>query len=195
MSQKALLAAVVSLALAVLGLAVFWQPGAPARAGSGAAPGGDFTLQGARGPVSLRDYRGKVALLNFGYTHCPDVCPTALATVAGALRLLPPAQAARVAPLFVSVDPDRDSPAHLAEYTAFFHPALVGITGSPAAVAAVARQYGVFYARQKTASAAGYAVDHSADYYVIGPRGALEERLPFGASPEQLAAAVRRHLQ
>ena len=142
------------LLAALVGVAFFWHPEPPTRElpRAAEAPGGDFTLTSAAGPVALADLRGKVVLLYFGYTYCPDICPTALATAAAALGSLSEAEAARVAMLFISVDPARDSPAHLREYTAFFHPAIVGVTGSEAEVAAVAARYGVYFARQPAAA-------------------------------------------
>jgi protein SCO1/2 len=190
MSQRILLTIATGLALLALALGFFWHPGEA----SSVEPGGDFTLQSADGPVSLKDYRGKVVLVYFGYTFCPDICPTELTNTAAALKLLKPAEAGRVAVLFVSVDPERDTPAHLKEYTAFFHPAMVGVTGTPAEVAAVAKQYGVYYARQKTESAGGYVVDHSSEVYLVGPDGRLSGRLPHAAPPEKVAAEIRSRL-
>lgn len=190
MSQRILLAIAVGLGLLVVALGLFWHPDEPSRA----EPGGEFTLQSADGPVSLKDYRGKVVLVYFGYTFCPDICPTELTNTAAALKLLKPEDGSRVAVLFVSVDPERDTPAHLKEYTAFFHPAMVGVTGTPAEVAAVAKQYGVFYARQKTDSASGYVVDHSAEIFVVDRSGRLDGRLPHATPPDLMAAEIRKRL-
>mgnify|MGYP000967679565 FL=1 len=154
MSERSLSLAAGLLAALVLGLAIFWQPELPERPLPRAAmpEGGDFTLQSADGPVSLGDFRGKVVLLYFGYTYCPDVCPTSLAATAEALKALNPDELARVAVILVSVDPKRDTPARLKEYAEFFHPAMVGVTGTPEEIAAVAKRYGVFYAEQKVAT-------------------------------------------
>lgn len=191
MPQRLLLAIAAGLLLLVAALAIFWQPGA---ARPQPTVGGDFTLQSADGPVALHDYRGKAVLVYFGYTYCPDVCPTELASLAAGLRLLSPQEAERVAVLFVSVDPERDTPAHLKEYAAFFHPAMRGVTGTPAEVAAVAARYGVFYARQQADTAGGYVVDHSSETYVIDGEGRLAGRIPHAAPPEVVAAEVRRLL-
>lgn len=192
MSQRTLLALAVALGLLVAGLALFWEPGRPAAIAAPAA--GDFTLHTADGPVSLKDYRGKVVLLSFGYTSCPDICPTSLAATAAVLNRLPPTEANRVVGLFVSVDPERDTAARLKEYVAFFHPAMVGATGSPPELAAVAQQYGVYYAKHATGSAAGYVVDHSSDTYLIDAGGRLLGRIPHAAPPEQVVAEIRRGL-
>lgn len=188
--QRFLLAIAAGLALLVPALALFWHPGEAERSPAG----GDFTLRSADGPVSLKNFRGKVLLLYFGYTYCPDICPTELAKAAAALRLLPPDAAGRVAVLFVSVDPERDTPARLKEYAAFFHPAMVGATGTPAEVAAVARQYGAYYARQKADTAGGYVVDHLSELFLIDPDGQLAARLPNAMPAEQVAAEIRQRL-
>ncbi|MDR2838894.1 MAG: SCO family protein [Azonexus sp.] len=197
MSERLLLAIVVLLVALVTGLGLFWRPDwpEPPLPVASLPAGGDFTLHAAAGPVNLADYRGKAVLLFFGYTWCPDICPTTLSTVAAALNQLSAAERARVAAIFVSVDPERDTPARLQEYTAFFDPAIVGVTGSAAEVAAVARRYGVFYAAQKAAAAGdGYVVDHTADTYLIGPDGRLSGTLPHGVAPEQMADGMRKML-
>lgn len=157
------------------------------------AVGGDFTLRSARGPVSLASLRGKVVTLYFGYLSCRDVCPTDLAALAEALRRLPPQDAGAVQPLFVTLDPERDTAQALSEYAAAFHPSLVGLTGEREDIEAVARAYGVVFRRVKTA--AGYDIDHSAMLCVIGRDGRLRERLPHAAAPERIARALDRALR
>ena len=197
MSEKLLLLIAIVLGLFVAALALFWQPTLPQRPvppPARQATGGDFTLQSADGPLSLHDFKGKVVLLYFGYTYCPDICPTALAATAESLGQLTPAERARVAVIFVSVDPQRDTPERLKEYVRFFDPAFVGVTGTAEEVAGIAGRYGVFYARQPVDGAGGYVVDHSAETYVVGPDGALHEKLPHGAAPELVARSVRQYL-
>ena len=187
MSQRILLAFAVLLAALVLGLAFFWQPELPERPlpMASAPAGGDFTLQSAGGPVALQDFRGKLVLVYFGYTYCPDICPTALAATAEGLKLLTPEELARVAVIFISVDPERDTPARLKEYAEFFHPAIVGVTGSPEELAAIARRYGVFYARQPVETAGGgYVVDHTSDTYVVGADGKLDGKIAHATPPD-----------
>jgi protein SCO1/2 len=160
-----------------------------------APTGGDFRLHGKGGPVALADFRGKVVLLYFGYTWCPDICPTNLAIIAQALKGLTPAERARVQVLFVSVDPARDDLNRLAEYAAYWDPAVLGITGSDAEVAAAARRYGAAYRRtEQSGSAMGYLVDHSASTYVIGPDGRLLETLVHATPPASVVASIRRAL-
>ncbi|WP_153147269.1 SCO family protein [Dechloromonas sp. H13] len=197
MAQRLLLAIAILLAALVLGLAFFWQPTLPERPlPTAAAPaGGDFTLQSATGPVALQDFRGKLVLVYFGYTYCPDICPTSLAATAEGLKLLTPDELARVAVVFISVDPERDTPARLKEYAEFFHPAIVGVTGTPDEVAAIARRYGVFYARQPVDTAGGgYVVDHTSDTYIVAADGKLDGKIAHAAPPDQVAAEIRKRL-
>lgn len=196
MSERILMLIAGLLATLVIGLAIFWQPEIPERPLPKAAlqAAGDFTLQSAAGPVSLKDYRGKVVLIYFGYTYCPDVCPTSLAATAQGLALLKPEELAKVAMIFISVDPERDTPARLKDYAEFFHPGIVGVTGTPDKVADVAKRYGVFYARQKVDTAGGYVVDHSSDTYVVGPEGQLIGKIAHATAPDRVAAEIRKHL-
>jgi protein SCO1 len=200
MSDRALLALIAALAAVIVGLALFWNPAPPAgkaphAALPAAAPsGGDFTLQSATGPVSLRDYRGKVVLVYFGYTYCPDICPTSLTATAQALGQLAPAELAQVQTIFISVDPERDTPARLKDYGAFFHPSIIGVTGTPAEVAEVAKRYGASYAKQQLAGATSYVVDHSALTYVVAPDGRLVGTLPHAAPHAQVVAEIRKWL-
>lgn len=197
MSVRILQLIAACLAALVIGLALFWHPEPPTREIPVARgpEGGDFTLTSADGPVSLTAYRGKVVLVYFGYTFCPDICPTSLTATAEGLKRLQPEELARVAVIFVSVDPERDTPMHLKEYAAFFHPAIVGVTGTAEEIAAVARRYGVFYARQKVDTAGGYVMDHTSDTYAVGPTGVLVGRIAHGSSPETVAGEIRKYLQ
>ena len=197
MSERILMTIAGLLAALVLGLAFFWQPELPERPLPRAAlpEGGDFTLQSADGPVSLKDFRGKVVLVYFGYTYCPDICPTSLAATSEGLKQLTPEELARVAMIFVSVDPKRDTPARLKEYVNFFHPAIVGVTGAPEEIAAIAKRYGVFYAEQKVETAGdGYVVDHSADTYVISTAGQLVGKIAHATPPDQVVETIRKYL-
>lgn len=157
-------------------------------------PGGDFTLQSADGPVTAASLRGKVVLLYFGYTACPDVCPTSLALIVGALKALDAAELARVQVLFVSVDPDHDTPAKLTQYASYFHPNIIGATAPAPVLAEIAARYGARFRVERLESAAGYAVDHTSFTTVIAPDGKLTEQLPHGTLPDEIVAAVRRAL-
>jgi protein SCO1/2 len=176
--------AIVILSAALLWLVWFWQPasdqtGVSRLLGLASPPtGGDFSLTSLQGPVRTQDLRGKVVLIYFGYSWCPDICPTNLAFIANALKLLAPEELRRVQMLFVSVDPERDTPERLREYTGYFHPAILGVTGTPAQVAAAAELY-------------GYTVDHSAYTYVVDPAGRLVQTLDHATRSERIAAAIR----
>lgn len=159
---------------------------------AGKPVGGDFVLQSAAGPVDTKSLRGKVLLVYFGYTNCPDICPASLAAGAQALNSLKPEERQRTRLIMISVDPERDTPVRLKDYVAYFHPAMVGVTGTVAEIAAVAKAYGAGYVRQPTRADGAYAVDHSADTYVIGPDGRLAQTLHFAAPAEQVAEAVRK---
>jgi protein SCO1 len=206
LSTRLALPAVLAALLAFLlvWLVWVWQPGAVGEADgvthrrldlAGEPTGGDFRLTGVDGPVALSDFRGKVVLLYFGYTACPDICPTNLAIIAYALKQLAPAERAGVQVIFVSVDPARDDPDRLAEYAAYWDPAFLGVTGTAAAVAAAARQYGAAYRIvEQSDSAMGYLVDHSAFTYVIDPNGTLVATLPHATPAAELGALLRRLL-
>ncbi len=156
--------------------------------------GGDFVLQSAVGPVDTKALRGNVLLVYFGYVNCPDVCPMSMAAGAAALNALTPEERARTKMIMVSVDPERDTPAALKTYVAYFHPQMLGAVGSAAETAAVAKQFGAGYVRQPTRPDGGYAVDHSSQTYLVDPEGQLVEMLPLGTPPEKVAAAVRKLL-
>ncbi len=152
-----------------------------------AIPGSGFSLIDHEGnPSSEASFPGKHLVLVFGYTYCPDVCPTTLASLATALDLLGERQAA-LQPLFVTIDPQRDTPEVLADYVAAFHPRLVGLTGSPEQIRKVAQDYRVYYAKVGT-DAEDYLVDHSAYIYLIGPDGRTLTYLRHDETPEALAA-------
>jgi protein SCO1/2 len=162
----------------------------------GASIGGPFTLTNQDGrQVSERDFAGKYRIMYFGFTHCPDVCPTDLAVIGQALRRLEKkdaGKAARVVPIFVSVDPERDSPAVLKEYVAAFHPRLVGLTGSPGQVAAMIKSYGAYGAREPARAGGGYDVNHSRIAELIGPDGKPIALLPYEKGAEAVAAELER---
>ena len=157
--------------------------------------GGGFTLTADDGSrYSLADSRGHAVVLAFGYTFCPDVCPTALATIAGALNEIG-GDAERVDALFVSLDPDRDTPEVLRQYTRYFHPRLRGLTGDPEALREVAERYHVSYAFVGKGENERYTLDHSANLYVIDEQGHLIQMLPHGLPPRALADSLRHALK
>lgn len=184
----------VALGLAVLlGVAVLMRGGTPARDPK-LPVGGDFVLQSASGPVDSKALRGKVLLVYFGYTHCPDICPASLAAGGQALKALSAEERSRVRLILISVDPERDSVQHLKEYTAFFHPEMIGATGTPEQIAALAKAFGAGYIKRPTAADGSYAVDHTTSTYVVGPDGQLAAVLELGASTDKVVGAIRKLL-
>ena len=197
MSEKHLLGLIALLLALIVGVAFFWQPAAENRAPvvNPLPAGGDFVLQSANGPVALADYRGKLSLLYFGYTFCPDICPTSLNTLTAGVAQRTPEERSQVAILFISVDPERDSLAHLQTYVRFFDPSMQAITGSAEQVADVAKRYGVFYQKQPEQSAgSGYVVDHTSDTFIVGRDGHLKARMAHDITPDQVAAMIRQYL-
>ncbi len=151
--------------------------------------GNDFRLADPSGKVhSLVDFRGKVVVLFFGFTHCPEVCPTTLSNLAGAMRLLGK-DAERVQVLFVTLDPERDTPAVLAKFVPSFYPSFMGLYGDAQATAQAASAFNVHY--EKHAEKNGYTIDHSDGTYLIGTSGKPVLLLPYGETPEILAQDIK----
>lgn len=154
--------------------------------------GGDFTLTSTQGELKLSDFQGKVVVFFIGYASCPDVCPTALAVAAQGLNALSENEQQQVSGIFMSVDPDRDSPEKLAKYAGFFHPNFYGATADQPTVDKVVKQYGAFYRKVELKdSALGYAIDHSSRVYLINKQGQLAKALPHASSPVQMAEEIR----
>ena len=167
---------------------------APVAASRSIAIGGPFHLTDQNGrAVTDANFRGRFLLVYFGYTNCPDVCPTTLATIARALDTLGP-RASRVVPLFVTVDPARDSARVLKQYLSAFGPRFVGLTGSPDAIRKVAGEYRVFFRKEPGATAGSYAVDHSSTIYLIGPEGQFVTYYDESIGPDGLAKDLRKRL-
>lgn len=151
----------------------------------------DFELTSAQTleTVKLSDHRGKVVLLYFGYTTCPDICPSTL-TELGQVPGLLGRRADDVEIMWVTVDPERDTPEKVANYSAYFHPDIVGLVGTPEDIEVVALQFGVVYEKNDYGSAAGYLVDHTATVTMIDPEGYVKVVFPFGVTAEDIAADV-----
>jgi protein SCO1/2 len=157
------------------------------------AYGGPFILQDQNGKtVSDEDYRGKFMLLTFGYTSCGDVCPTILQSMAKVMDLLgEPSK--EVQPLFISLDPKRDTPPKLREYVAAFHPRLIGLTGPEPYVAAAARKYRIKY-QVVEGKNGDYSIDHTAVVFLMGPDGAFQERFSMNTTPEDMARRIAKRI-
>lgn len=145
-------------------------------------------------PVRLSDYRGKLVLLFFGYTHCPDVCPATFAKWKQVRHLLKD-DAGQVRFVFISVDPERDTPERLKQHLALFDPTFIGLTGAPGDIEVATRAYGVYFKKVEAGSASGYLVDHTARTYVIDREGRLVLTFPFEAEPQDIAADLKYLLE
>ncbi len=155
----------------------------------------NFTLTSQSGePVSLNDLRGKPVLLYFGYTFCPDVCPTTLSTLNKALEIMGK-KADDVQVVMVSVDPERDTPQVLATYLSNFNPSFIGLTGTHDQVASAATGLGVFFEKHEGSAATGYLVDHTASVMVLDREGRLRLVLPFETPAEDIASDLTRLLK
>ncbi len=185
--------AVVVGTVAVLGLTKRGE--SPRVVSSGAVSiGGPFTLTDHNGQTFTdADFAGKLTLVYFGYTLCPDVCPTTLQTVAQALDLLGE-DANGVQGLFISVDPERDTPEVLADYVPHFHEQITGLTGTAEQIAEVAKMYRVYFAKSETDDTSEYLMDHSSILYLMGPDGGYLTHIAHGATPEAIAETVRGQL-
>ncbi|MHA6721585.1 SCO family protein [Sphingomonas sp. RS2018] len=163
---------------------------------AGARIGGPFALTDQDGrAVTDRSFAGKYRIMYFGYTFCPDVCPVDVQVIGAGLKAFEtsdPAAAAKVVPIFVSVDPERDTPAVVKQFVGAFHPRMVGLTGRVADVTALAKAYGVFFAKQKPAPGGGYMVDHSRQAYLMSPDGAPIALLPTEKGADAVAGELQR---
>ena len=174
----------------ILGVGAFlWL----SESGTASLIGGPFTLEDGNGKqVTDRDFRGKYMLVYFGYTFCPDVCPTTLNEVADALDKLG-AKADRLQPIFITVDPKRDLPAIVKQYSAAFTPRLIGLTGTDEQIARVAQEYRVYYAEHRTGSGPNdYTMDHSSVLYLMGPDGRFIAPIRADADAAHIAADLAR---
>ena len=195
--QLILMAGVGVLALLLSGIAGWWWRSAP---GAGSINGlaldsprevPAVTVQGSDGqPHSLRDFRGKVVLVYFGYTTCPDACPMTLGKFAHVKAALGE-QAADVQVVMVTVDPQRDTAGRLREYLAMYGEDFLGLTGDPAAIQELATAFGVYYSTYESNSALGYLVEHTTASFIIDRQGRLRIVAPYDLTAEQLAQDVR----
>lgn len=192
--RKSLLFGVLAVVLALIG-----PSGSPAWAEATVAPSvtGRFSLIDQDGrPVTEASYAGHLRMMTFGYTFCPDICPTTLAVMAAAIQRLGP-DAARVIPIFVTVDPKRDTPARLKEYVAAFDPRFAGLSGTQEAVARAAYDFRVrYHINSPEASDPDlYTVDHSAGIYIMDGDGHFLAKLPHQLEADDIAERVRAYLR
>jgi len=162
------------------------------------AIGGEFELIDAKGnTVTDKDMHGSYTLVNFGYTFCPDVCPTGLQTASMALDLLPMRKSNKVVSLFITIDPERDTPEVMGEYVKHFHKSLVGLSGSQEQVDKAAKAYRVYYKKvvEEGKPDDEYLMDHSAFQYLMGPDGKYVTHFPHGIAPEAMAQKMKDYIR
>ena len=192
--------AAVALALA-LALAIVWQRSAAVPEGNlaGSSLGGAFALVNQDGkPVTDRDFAGQYRLMYFGYTFCPDVCPTDVGFIARGLvdyEKTRPDRGARVTPIFITVDPERDDVAAVKAFVSAFHPRLIGLTGTAAAVIAAQKTFGIYSKKVATSDPANYLVDHFAVIYLFGPDGEPIAFLPHGSTAADVTQMLETYVR
>ena len=163
--------------------------------GTNGIQGGDFTLRSAEGSLSLKDLRGSVVLIFFGYTSCPNVCPISLATISNVFSQMSPDELKRTKALFISLDPEKDNLEILKQYTNYFHPNIVGLTEDIKVLTIVAEQYGVKYKKTLVPnSTLGYVISHSDDIIVIGLDGSPQKSFPHDTNTVPLLAQIKQLL-
>ncbi len=191
-TQYAVIFVSVFVALAGFAATQFMRIEQPTVRSSGTAlVGGPFKLTGHKGAeVTDQQFRGKYQLVFFGYTYCPDVCPAGLQVMTSALEKLGSA-ADNIQPLFITIDPERDTVPVLAAYMEHFHPRLIGLTGSPGDIAKVAKAYRVYYAKAGEAASEDYLMDHSSILYLMGPKGEFVKHFAYGTDVDALSEGIR----
>jgi protein SCO1/2 len=204
MNAKTILGVVAALVVVVavgLGPRLMHWFGPPAVVGettttttSAVAIGGAFELVNGDGEtVTEQDFKGKWMLVYFGYTFCPDVCPTSLGTIAAALDSLDPETVGQITPVFITVDPERDTPDVVGQYVSHFHPAMVGLTGSQEQIDAAVQVYRA-YSKKAPQEEGPYLMDHSSVTYLMNPEGEFVRHFSHGVSPDDMAEGLRKAL-
>lgn len=188
---------IIVVAFSIGGLAALMMFGDSGRTGTAGkvAIGGAFALTNHEGKrVTNEDFRGKYMLIAFGYTYCPDICPGELQVIANALDELGP-KADSIVPVFVSVDPQRDTVAKMADYVKNFSPRIVGLTGTDEEIKAAAKVYRVYYAKEKPATpGADYLVSHSTFIYLMDPAGEYVTHFAYGITSEDMVAKLKKYV-
>lgn len=194
MPVRLLIVVTVAFALGSLA-AVLLRPGDPVHQSARALIGGPFALTNQDGKrMTDADFRGKYMLVTFGYTACPDVCPAELQTMANAMEQLG-AKSDEVTPVFITIDPERDTVPQVGEYVKNFHQRFVGLTGTPEEIKHAARAYRVYYAKAEAKeSALGYLMDHSAFIYLMNRQGEYVTHFSYATPPEKIVAAIEKAL-
>jgi protein SCO1/2 len=183
--------AILVVVVVAIGARLAFMPGGEGEA----AIGGPFELVNGQGEtVTEKDFAGKEMLIYFGYTYCPDVCPTSLSLIAAALDMLTPEQREKITPIFISIDPERDTPDVVGTYAKAFYPTMVGLTGTPEQVTAAARAYKVYFKKVEEKGDAPYLMDHSSIVYLMGPDGKFLTHFSHGTTPDKMAEILGKYL-
>ena len=187
---------VVAIALATGAAALWLAPGSGVRSSGAPLIGGSFTLTDQSGNrVTDKTWPGQYLLVLFGYTYCPDVCPSELQVMSAALDQLGP-DAEKIQPLFITIDPVRDTPQVLKDYVGNFSPRLVGLTGTDKDIADVAGKYRVYYEKASASkNTSDYLMDHSTILYLMRPDGTFLKHFTYGTDPKALADGIRRAIE
>ncbi len=199
----ALIAALAAIGLSAL---VVWNQLSNTTSSSGIASvvnfmpatavGGSFSLTNSDGEtVTDQTLAGNYSLLYFGYTYCPDVCPTELSNIAAALDLMKPALADQITPVFITIDPERDTPTVAQDYASAFHPRMIGLSGDAKSVGATAKAFHVYFAKVAGGEDDDYLMDHSGFVYLMGPDGALTTMFRPNADPERMASVLENFVE
>ena len=184
-------AATVVICLVVVLFNSDWQRDAQT-GGEDGILGGEFTLQHLDGTVSLSDFRGQIVVVYFGFLNCPEICPTSMSVIAKALKRLDVDELAQVQPMLISVDPERDSLENLKAFTGYFHPKILGITGSQSDIDHVVNEYGAYLeVIDSTTPGSAYEFFHTSRYYVINQDGELVDAMRHGTTVNELVARIR----
>lgn len=156
--------------------------------------GGDFILQSEQGAFRMSSLNGSVVLIYFGFTSCPDICPTTLSNVAAAFKKMSAQEIDQVKLLFITVDPERDTLEKLKAYSAYFHFAIIPLSGSEEQLKVVAESYGAYFRKAPIKSALGYTMDHSTNIFVVDKQGAFVDVISYSSSPDEIVRVIQKYL-
>lgn len=179
----------IVIALAAVGFGLYNLNGIPDNEFPEFKPA--FSLHSVDGPFKLSDIHGKVGLIFFGYAHCPDVCPATMVNFGQALDLLNDEERSKVRTIFVSLDPDRDTPEIMAKYTGFFHNDILGLSGSVEEITAAAKSFKIAFEHDKPNAIGNYSLNHSTYIYIVRPDGNIGHLVGHQSSPKAIAAELR----
>jgi len=155
----------------------------------------EFSLHSSDGPVTSKDMLGKVGVIYFGYTHCPDVCPDTLVRIGAALKLLDADELAKVLPVFITTDPDRDTPEVMAKYAHHFNSHLLGLSGSSKEIKAAAKSFFSGYKKEAPGKKGNYTISHGSSIIIVRPDGSLDKLMSHTSKPEDIANTIRYWLR